>query len=92
MPYKTFLSTNSMYKILFYFIFCFICLLFNFLRGFLLIQNLGLKAYVLLLINVISLLIILEDCYTIMKKALTISLNLALFCNYGHILQIRFDR
>ena len=65
MPYKTFLSTYSMYKILLLF-FCFISLLFNFLRGFLL--DLGLKAYVLLLINVISLLIILDDCYTIMKK------------------------
>ena len=65
MPYKTFLSTYSMYKILLLF-FCFISLLFNFLRGFLL--NLGLKAYVLLLINVISLLIILDDCYTIVKK------------------------
>ena len=88
MPYKTFLATNSMYKILFYF-FCFISLLFNFLRGFLL--NLGLKAYVLLLINVVSRLIILEDCYTIMKKH---SMYLWIWPFFAvtimHILQIRF--
>ena len=67
MPYKHFCPLTVCIR--FYFIFfCFISLLFNFLRGFLLIQNLGLKAYVLLLINNISLLVILDDCYTIMKK------------------------
>ena len=90
MPYKTFLSTYSMYKILLLF-FCFISSLFNFLRGFLL--NLGIKAYVLLLINVISLLIILDDCYTIMKKHwiyLWIWPIFGSLVTIMHILQIRF--
>ena len=68
MPYKHFCPLTVFIRFYYYYYFCFISLLFNFLRGFLLIQILGLKSYVLLLINVISLLIILEDCYAIMKK------------------------
>ena len=88
---QTFLSTNSIYKILLLLFFCFISLLFNFLRGFLLIQNLGLKSYVLLLINVISLLIILEDCCTIMKKHWMYLWIWPFFAvTIMHILKIRF--
>ena len=88
---QTFLSTNSIYKILLLLFFCFISLLFNFLRGIFLIQNLGLKSYVLLLINVISLLIILEDCYTIMKKHWMYLWIWPFFAvTIMHILQIRF--
>ena len=82
MPYKTFLSTNSMYKILLFFSFVLQVYCLNFLGGFSL--NLGvIKAYVLLLINVISLLTILEDCYTIMKK------HWICISEFGPFLQLR---
>lgn len=91
MPYKHFCPLTVFIRFYYYYYFCFISLLFNFLRGFLLIQILGLKSYVLLLINVISLLIILEDCYAIMKKHWIYLWIWPFFAvTIMHILQIRF--